>query len=207
MANKDSPFGLRPVGHLLGLPWSGKARPYYVPTASAALFIGDPVIKVAAGSNAEAVHAPGAGSFGIGTLPAIDKATAGDTNAITGVVVGFAADPDNLSLIHRPTGTERIAFVCDDPFVIYEIQGDSAGTLAAANIGLNANLIFTHSGSTGTGLSGAELNTSTEAVTATFQLKVLRAVNREDNDVTLVHAKYEVLINNHNLMPGTLGIA
>lgn len=206
MANIDSPFGLKPVRHMMGVPLSATIHPYYVPADYAtALFIGDPVIKIAGGSNAAAVTAPAAGEFAIGTLPSINKATAGDGNPITGVIVGFAADPSNLDLKHRPASTERIAYVCDDPFMIYEIQAD--GDVAATTMGLNAVLIYTHAGSAVTGMSGVELDTTSDvpAADASNQLLILRAVNRVDNDTTAAHAKVEVIINQHTQNPGNAG--
>lgn len=205
MANADTPFGLKPIRHLLGLPLNGAVKPYYIPASyGTALYIGDPVIKTGT-SNTARVQAPGVGEFQIGTLPEINKATAGDGNRITGVIVGFAPDPNNLGRIYNPASTERIAFVCDDPFVIFEIQAD--GAIPAASIGLNAVLIYTHSGSTVTGLSGVELDTTSDvpAADASNQLLILRAVNRVDNDTTLTWAKVEVLINQHTENQGTVG--
>jgi len=206
MANPDTPFGLRPIRHRNGAPYNGAANPMYVNAAYAtALFIGDPVIKVAGGSNAARIAVPGAGTFEIGTLPSIEKATAGDGNRITGVIVGFAADPTALEQKNSPVSTEAVALVCDDPDVIFEIQAD--GAIPAASIGLNAVLIYTHAGSTTTGLSGAELDTTSDApaADASNQLLILRAANREDNDTTLTHAKVEVLINQHTENQGTVG--
>lgn len=204
MANVDTPFGLTPVRYKSGAPYNGAANPYYVPASYAtALFIGDPVIKVAAGANTTAVSAPGLGSFAIGTLPQVNKATAGDTNRITGVIVGIGANPDNLSVNYNPASTEAVIWVADDPFLIFEIQAD--GAVPAASIGLNANLIYTHTGNTTSGLSGAELNTAAMAADASNQLLIVRAVNREDNDTTLTHAKVEVLINQHTENQGTVG--
>jgi len=204
MANSNSPFGLKPVRHLLGLPMNGSVQPMYIAAdTSGALFIGDPVIKLAAGSNAARVQAPGVGEFAIGTLPAITKATVA-TGQLTGVIVAFAASPDNLNLVYRPTLTERIAFVCCDPFVVFELQAD--GAIAAADIGFNGALIYTQAGSTFTGLSGVELNSATLSAAATHQVNILKAVNRVDNDTTLTRAKVEVRINLHTEMgiyPGT----
>ena len=206
MANVDSPFGLRPIRHKSGAPYNGAARPYYIDVGyGTALFIGDPVIRVAGGSNAAAVKVPGAGSFAIGTLPSVEKAAAGDTNRITGVIVGFAPLPTNLDLKHNTASTERVAYVCDDPDIVFEIQAD--GAIPAASVGLNAVLIYTHSGSTTTGLSGVELDTTSDvpAADASNQLVILRAVNREDNDTTLSFAKVEVMINQHTESQGTVG--
>jgi hypothetical protein len=206
MANADTPFGLRPIRHRTGAPYNGACNPCYVnATYGTALFIGDPVIKVAGGSNAASVSVPGGGTFAIGTLPEIEKATAGDTNRITGVIVGFSPLPTNLEQKHNPASTQRVAYVCDDPDVIFEIQAD--GAIPAASVGLNAVVIYTHSGSTATGLSGVELDTTSDvpAADASNQLLIVRAVNREDNDTTLTHAKVEVLINQHTESQGTVG--
>lgn len=206
MANADTPFGLRPIRHRNGAAYNGAVNPYYInSTYATALFIGDPVIKVAGGSNAASVNAAGAGFYEIGTLPEIEKATAGDGNRITGVIVGFSTLPDNLSLQYNAASTERVALVCDDPDVIFEIQAD--GAIPAASMGLNAVLIFTHSGSTVSGLSGVELDTTSDvpAADASNQLLILRGSNNPDNDVTLTHCKLEVMINQQTQNQGTVG--
>jgi hypothetical protein len=204
MANADTPFGLRPIKHRNGAPYNGAVNAYYVPDDYAtALFVGDPVVKVGT-SNAAAVEAPGAGSFGIGTLPSINKAAAGTTNRITGVIVGFAPDPNGLERIYNPASTERVVYVCDDPDVIFEAQVD--GTLTADMIGLNAVLVYTNAGSTTTGRSGAEISIGTApATTVGFQVNLLRVVNRVDNELG-EFAKVEVRINTHTETNAVTGI-
>lgn len=208
MANIDSPFGLRPVRYKSGAPYNGAANPYYIKGDYAtALFIGDPVVKVAGGSNTAAVKVPGIGDFPIGSLPHVEKTVVGDvdgiTKMITGVIVGFSPLPTGLDTKHNPASTERVALVADDPDLIFEIQAD--GAIPAASMGLNAVLIATHSGSTYTGLSGIELDTTSDvpAADASNQLVIVRAVNREDNDTTLAHAKVLVRINCHTEAPGS----
>lgn len=213
MANIDSPFGLKPVRHRNGAPYNGAASPYYIQSDYAtALFIGDPVLKTGT-ANTAAVSAPGVGSFGIGTLPAINKATAGDAQRVTGVIVGFSALPADLNKNYNPASTARIAWVADDPDLVFEIQAD--GAIPATSIGLNAVFIYTHSGNTTTGLSGVELDTTSTAPSAdaSNQMVILRAVNREDNDTTITHAKVLVALNNHTEAQsnvtngsGTLGV-
>jgi hypothetical protein len=202
MANVDRPSGLRPVRHKSGAPYNGAANPYFIKSDyGTALFIGDPVVKTGT-SNTAAVKVPGAGSFAIGTLPEINKATAGDANAVTGVIVGFAPLATDLNKPYNPASTERVAFVCDDPDMLFEIQAD--GAIPAASMGLNGVFIYTHSGSTTTGLSGVELDTTSDvpAADASNQMVIIRAVNREDNDTTLTHARVEVLLNNHTEAAG-----
>jgi hypothetical protein len=200
--NADTPFGLRPVAYRDGSPYNGAVNPYYInSTYATALFVGDAVVKVAGGSNAAAV-----GGFPIGTLPEIERATAGDGNQITGVIVGFLPLPNNLGLTYNTASTERVALVCDDPNVVFEIQAD--GSIPAASVGLNAVLIYTHAGSTITGRSGAELDTTSDvpAADASNQLTILRVVNRPDNFAATAFTKVLVSINQHTELTGSIGI-
>lgn len=208
MANLDAPAGLHPIRHRDGAPYNGAGNPCFINSGyGTALFIGDPVIKVTGGSNTALVTVPGMGEFAIGTLPEVEKSKAGDdtdgTFAITGVIVGFAADPTDLTVKHSPASTEGVALVETNPDVIFEIQAD--GAVSADTMGLNANLIFTNAGVTATGLSGVELDTSSMTANASNQLLILRAVNRVDNDTTITNPKVEVLINQHTENQGTVG--
>lgn len=211
MANVDSRFGLKPVRHKNGAPYNGAANPYYIPAGyGTALYVGDAVVKTGT-ANTAAVTAPGAGFFGIGTLPEINKSGAGDVstdaNRITGVIVGFSPLASDLNKPYNPASTERVAYVCDDPDMVFEIQAD--GAVPATSMGLNAVLIYTHTGDNTTGLSGAELDTTSDvpAADASNQLVILRAVNREDNDTTSIWAKVEVMINTHTEAHGTVTAA
>lgn len=206
MANADTPFGLRAVGHPSGL---SKARitAYYVASDYAtALFPGDPVVKTGE-SNTSEVSAPGVGHMPIGSMPEVEKATAGTTNRITGVVVGVAANPDSLGRRYLPASTGGVVFVNDDPQTEFEIQAD--GTIAAAQVGLNGVLIYTNAGDTNTGQSGAELDSGTTtapATTAGFQLRILSVVPRTDNEAASDFTKVRVRINQHTEALGGAGI-
>lgn len=202
MANVDRPSGLKPLRHKSGAPYNGAANPYFIPSGyGTALYVGDPVVKTGT-SNTAKVTVPGGGSFAIGTMPEINKATAGDANAVTGVIVGFTPLATDLNKNYNAASTERVALVCDDPDMIFEIQAD--GAIPAASMGLNAVFIYTHGGSTTTGLSGVELDTTSDvpAADASNQMIIIRAVNREDNDTTITHARVEVLLTNHTEAAG-----
>jgi hypothetical protein len=192
MANTDTPFGLKPIRHRSGSPYTGECNPYYVPsTYATALYIGDPVI-ITGTSNISDYQ-----GYAAGSLPEINKATAAGGNYISGVIVAFGPDRDNLSRVYKPASTEALVWVADAPELIFEVQEDSDGTaLAATSVGLNADLVYTHSGSTITGLSGVELDRSTAATTSTLQLKIMRLVDRPDNAIG-DFAKWEVLVNLH----------
>ena len=194
MTNSNTPYGLVPVKNspFVEIP----KNYYYIPASyGTALFIGDPVIKT---GTSNTVNVTSAGRFfNAGSLPEINKATAGDANKITGVIIGFLAIPTNLNIAYNAASTERVAIVADSPFQEFEIQEESAGTpLAVTSVGLNANLVFAESGSTVTGLSGVELDTSTPATDATYQLKILRLLDAPENAIGQ-HAKWRVKINNH----------
>jgi hypothetical protein len=202
MTNVNAPFGMRPVRQKNGQPYNGAFRAYFVPATDAtALFVGDPVIKTGTANTAN-VSAPGAGSFQIGALPAITRATAGTANRITGVIVGFAGDAN--APLNRPASTERIVYVCDDPDMLFEIQ--SSGALAATDVGLNSVITFAVAGSAFTGKSGAQLDQAVLATTAAHQISIVELVNREDNFPTLTASKVLVRINNHTEVNAAAGV-
>jgi hypothetical protein len=203
MANVDKPFGLKPVRYMSGAPYNGAANKYYVPaTYATALFLGDPVVKTGT-SNTAFVR-----GFNPGTLPEVNKATAGDGNAITGVIVGFEPISGFDAPIYGPASTERIALVADDPNLIFHMQDDGGGSLDATTVGLNAVLIYTHAGSTVTGQSGVEIDGGTSdapAADASNQLTILRLANFPDNELA-DFAVWEVKINQHTESDNTLGL-
>lgn len=192
MANTDAAFGLKPVGHLNGSPWNGKVNMYYVPASyGTAIYVGDPVTDDAA-AGAAGVTVNGIDVEG---MPAIAAATAGST--IRGVVVGFLPLQSNLETLHNPASTARIALVCDDPDVIFEIQEDSVtSTVQAAEVGMNADFIYA-AGSATTGRSAVELDSSS-AVSTTANLRILGLAKRPGN-ILGSFAKWLVMINEHNL--------
>lgn len=200
MANVDGPFGLRPVQHKNGNPYNGKARAYYVPaTDVTAIFIGDPVIIVGDSNDNEIF------GFPPGSLSEVTQATVGDTNPITGVVIGVIPD-DQTSLVYRAASTERVLMVCDDPDVLFEIQAD--GTLNADDIGLNAVLIATQSGNTVFGWSGMELDTTSDvpAADSSNQLFIQSLKPAVDNELASANSIALVSIINHTNTPGNLSI-
>ena len=189
MANTDIPSGFKPVGHVLGMSWSGKANVYYIPsTDSTAMFKGD-AVKSAGSADST------------GKYPTVAQAAAGNT--IRGVIIGFGEDPnvmikpDSPMATHRKASTAMYCLVVDDPFVIFEIQEDSdGGSIAVASVGQAFDVVV-GSGSTTTGLSAMELDSSTAG--STGQCKLLRRVDREDNALGN-QCKWEVLIGEHEML-------
>jgi hypothetical protein len=203
MANSDARFGLRPITQGNAGGFTGKVRRYYVPsTYGTPLYIGDPVVKTGTTNTA----ASGLGKeWAPGVLQEVNKATAGATNEITGAIVGFDVDPNNLDKAYNPASTARVVIVADDPHQEFEIQADSGAAVAATDIGANADVIYTHAGNDTTSLSGAELDTSAMSADATFQLTILGLIPRENNALG-TNAKLRVRINLHTEANVVVGI-
>lgn len=194
MANVSRINGFRPSRYLSGAPWNGAATKYATQAGDAtAIFIGD-LVKLDGGADANG-------------LRTVTQGTAGA--AAVGVVVGIVVDPTTInSAQYRVASTARYLMVVDDPNVLFEVQEDAVGgALAATSVGLNASAIV-GSGSTTTGQSGMQLDTSTAATTATLELKIMEFVQRPDNEVATANAKVLVKINNHQLgsSTGTAGV-
>lgn len=188
MANTNRPGGLKPVRHLNGNPWNGKARMYSIASEYAVnMFVGDAVIS---GGSADAS----------GKYPTVQVATANCN--IRGVAIAFSDQPyiainqDNLNKSYHVASTAGYCLVVDDPDVIFEIQEDNdGGNLAATDAGANTDLVAT-AGSTTTGLSNMELDSTVTGAGAVAQFRILGLSNKEDNALG-AYAKWDVLINEH----------
>lgn len=191
MANDSRPNGLRPVGTTSGAKWNGQVNMYLCPSADGtAIFVGD-AVKSGGTAGAAGVIVNGQDCEGIATIAV---ATAADP--IRGVVVGFLPKQSDLTVLHREASTNRIALVVDDPNVVYEIQANGTG-MVAADVGANANVVAT-AGSTTTGQSAFVLDESSVATTLTLQLRILGLVKRVDNAIG-ASDKVLVRINKHEL--------
>lgn len=189
MANVDNPDGFR-VHH------SCKPLGKYALLAglNETLYVGD-VVKKASSSDPT------------GMYQSIQKAGAGV--AILGVIVGFeplegvAVGSENLNKMHHTASTAQFAYVCDDPHAEFEVQ--ASGTTIATDCGLNIDLTGS-SGSTVTGRSNMEVDTTTINTTSTLQFQVMRHLNRPDNAIG-ANGRYVVIPNNHQLNSvGTTGV-
>ena len=190
MANLDRPDGFRPVRYLSGAVWNGQVSKYVVTAAHAtAVFLGD-IVELTGGVGTDVGK----------EYRAIQTLTVTDNGTPAGVVVAFEENPDNLNItgLFRPTGAQtrdRIAYVVDDPNVLFEAQVPDTG-LPATAIGLNVGSTLT-AGSTATGRSAHELAT-TEVTTAAIMFKLIDIVRREDNkieDIATTGARWLVKFN------------
>lgn len=166
MANANAAFGFRPINRD-GSAYSGGTVRCVVPsTATAATFIGDPVILDTDGS--------------IGGYQAV--AQAATTNPVYGVVTAFEADPDSLGDQYRKALTQRFCQVVRaGSGMFFEVQSDGdSSDLTETEVGQNATYLI-GTGSTVYGKSGAELDSSSAAVTSSLDLQIHGLVDRADN--------------------------
>lgn len=182
MANVDAPRGAKPVRHLNGGDPFVMNRYAVDASNSTAIFVGDFIILEADGN-----VAPYTGAGGGNLL---------------GVCAGVDDDFDDLSRRHLPASTAGNIFVHDDPDVTFEVQSDGT-TLVATAQGANVDVLPT-AGSATTSISAHELKSSTLTASAA-QIRLLRPMPREDNDVTAANSDWEVVINEH-LFKSTSGI-
>ena len=109
--------------------------------------------------------------------------------------------PDGLA------ATDAIAFISDDPDQLYIAQQD-ANDITDVDLGNNAEMIMA-AGSTTTGMSKAEIDSSTAATgNATYMLKILDFYDTPSNDASAANSVLVVKINNHQLAAstGTAGV-
>ena len=179
MANRDAPSGFRPVRRVSGQPMGAVQKVYFPVGDSVACFVGD-LVSFADTGGAAALRIQGEDMEGVPAvtrtlITLFDVLGTDETNDVLGVVVGFKPDADNLMNKHRAASTARIAYIVPiTQDIVFEIQEDADTTpITAAEIGLNAQVLQTQVGSSTTGLSGMELDSSTVATTNTFPVKII----------------------------------
>ena len=204
MANNNAPFGLRPINDN-GTPFSGQGRLVCFPTSIAAnVFLGDP-LKYTGGGDA----------YGV---PNVGLATAGATNVIAGSFIGLTNGPQAAGSaaftvtrdlpVYVQNGVLAYGLVADDPNQLFAIQEDSSGGAIAAGTGpgANGNLVAGGGGSTVTGYSSWQLQSSSvsSSANATYQVRIMGLLRGAQNAV----GNYAVWVVRLNLPQiwGTSGI-
>lgn len=210
MANRDAPFGFRPVRMLDGSPWNGAITPMVIPASdNTATFIGD-VVNFTAAASLAGVTVNGMNLEGVPNVIRSGSGTVGQNTA--GVIVGFLPDLTNLNLKYRLASTLRVALVCLADGVIFECQEDATTTpLPAASANLNIPYSTT-AGSTTTGVSKMELVSASAAATATLPLRLLGLSKRLGNAYNTAgadtdNAVWEVYFNTSQQKPNIVGVA
>lgn len=181
MSNVDRPMGAIPVGTISGSPVNGAVREYPVDASNAtAIFPGDFVTLETDGN--------------------VTPAAAG--GVILGVCVGVKVDRSVAATEHPgylPATTAGDIMVSVGPDVIYEVQEDGVGgALDAGAIGSNIDHIA-GAGSTDTGRSAHELDSSSATAAGSAGLRIIGFSKRVDNEVGSANGKLLVVVHESHL--------
>ena len=160
MANKDAPFGCRPVRMMGGAPYSGGQSRYRIASgATTPIYQGDLVTQLTAGVLGR--HAA------TGTVPII--------GVFNGVQYTDPTTSEQVFKNYYPgsiSASDIVANIVDDPNVVFEVQADAA--FPVADLFGNFDIVDgSPVGDTKSGRSNTELDVTTGATTATLPLKAI----------------------------------
>ena len=195
MANKDAAFGLKPSRMMGGGAYTGGQSRYRIANnQSGAIFQGDLVKQLTGGT--------------------VSRAAASSTVPVVGVFNGCQfTDPTSKEVTfsnHYPgsvAAADIIAFVIDDPDVVFEVQADD--TFPQADLFGNFDIVDqSTTGDTSSGRSNMELDVTTGATTTTLPLKAIDISQDPDNsDVGNANTNVMVVIQNHIMGVKGAGLA
>lgn len=159
MATTATPYGLRPINEVSGLPYAGATRKLPITSGFATNIFYGSVVVIAANGTIQLMTDVGSAAdpFPAGTI---------------GVFMGCSYTDAVMGFVNRQfwpanqVAGDALAFIVDDPDVAFQVQGDN--TMAQATLGMNAPLSNVQSGTTGstaTGNSNVALDATTAATT------------------------------------------
>ena len=171
MASTASPYGLRAVNELGGLPYAGSTRTFLIDPAGYNTNI----------FNGTVVYVNSSGYINIVTGTGADGTTnsfpgSGTLTGAVGVFVGCSyvnAQGQQIWSQYYPANTTGVvtALVIDDPNTVFQVQAN--GSMAQTTLGNNvffANAQSTSTGSTTTGNSNVAVSSSSQTTTAAFRI-------------------------------------
>ena len=195
MANKDAPFGLRPIRMIGGGDFTGGQDRFDIASGyTTSLYQGDLVEPLTNGT--------------------IGRKAAGETDPALGVFNGCrytnptTGTPTWANTYQQPIAASDIyAFVICDPSVVYEVQADD--TFPTTDLFGNFDIVDNSPvGDVNSGISHLELDVTTGNTTATLPLKAIGISTDADNsDTASANTNVVVTINNSVFSGGTDGLA
>ena len=195
MANKDAAFGFRPIGKVGQNKDNQGLSEYNIAANSSAIYQNDTVQFLATGY-----------------IGVADTTTAVLLGSLNGVFYTDTADQKPRWANHLAASnaaTDIVGFVSDDPYERFEVQ--SSTTLAIADIGKNADIVYA-AGASPNFVSKVEVDTTTGNMTsATAQFRVVSVAkdieNSELSNATTYAANVNVVgIINEHFLKQTAGI-
>lgn len=191
MANKDAPFGMKPIGKVGQNRDNQGLSEYDIAASATAIYFQDPVTMVNTGT----IGVAAAGNSLLGVLTGIfftDASTSKPT---------FANHLDASN-----AATDIKGFITDDPYERFEIQSNNAGASATTDIFNVADIVYA-AGSSPDYVSQVELNDSTLAAGSSATLQILGLSKDPDNsDVGSANVNWIVRINEHLLDMNVNGV-
>jgi len=168
MSTSATPYGFRPVGLLGGGDWSNSIRHIKLTNSyGTSIFYGDVVKVVATGT--------------------VEKDSGTTTMTPVGIFVGCSyTDPSSSQPTYAQmwtastSATDIMAYVVDDPNVVFQAQGDA--TLAQTALGNNVAVVQT-AGSTSIGTSKNAIDSSTIATTKTLPVRIIGFIDGPNSSV------------------------
>jgi hypothetical protein len=157
MANVDRPLGFIPVAHRFG---GNIVVNEYVATTSTVLYVGDPVIAVAAGT--VTIAAANWDAIGVGV----------SADWITTAAAG------------------KLCHIYDDPGLVFMVQTTNSLTTTSADVFTTANMITYGTGNTTTGLSIMELDTPGQSTGDLMILGLFNAPDNAWGEFSKVLVRY-----------------
>jgi hypothetical protein len=191
MANKDAPFGMKPIGKVGQNRDNQGLSEYDIAASATAIYFQDPVKMVNTGT--------------------IGVAAAGDSllGVLTGIFFTDASTSKPTFANHLDASnaaTDIKGFITDDPYERFEIQSNNAGASATTDIFNVADIVYA-AGSSPDYVSQVELNDSTLAAGSSATLQILGLSKDPDNsDVGSANVNWIVRINEHLLDMNVNGV-
>jgi len=191
MANKDAPFGMKPIGKVGQNRDNQGLSEYDIAASATAIYFQDPVKMVNTGT--------------------IGVAAAGDSllGVLTGIFFTDASTSKPTFANHLDASnaaTDIKGFITDDPYERFEIQSNNSGASATTDIFNVADIVYA-AGSSPDYVSQVELNDSTLAAGSSATLQILGLSKDPDNsDVGSANVNWIVRINEHLLDMNTNGV-
>tara|TARA_A100000171_G_scaffold42512_1_gene43962 strand:- start:6 stop:584 length:579 start_codon:yes stop_codon:yes gene_type:complete len=186
MANKDAAFGMRPVGTLSGQSNMQTNEYFIADNEASSMFQGDPVIQQASNTGFIDIGATGS-ETNIGVLNGVLI----DNNPSTG-----KPSFQNFYTQTNVTSGSIRAFVYDDPYMKFEIQGDTGTNSDVTDRHEVADYVNMGTESAN-GVSAAELDMSDLAATDGSLKIVGFSTDPENNELGAAHMNYIVIFNEH----------
>jgi hypothetical protein len=191
MANKDAPFGMKPIGKVGQNRDNQGLSEYDIAASATAIYFQDPVKMLNTGT--------------------IGVAAAGDSllGVLTGIFFTDASTSKPTFANHLDASnaaTDIKGFITDDPYERFEIQSNNAGASATTDIFNVADIVYA-AGSSPDYVSQVELNDSTLAAGSSATLQILGLSKDPDNsDVGSANVNWIVRINEHLLDMNVNGV-